>query len=261
MTVSLIITTYNRPDALTKVVKSALNQTQLPNEIIIADDGSRDNTRQVVEQLQASSPVSILHCWQDDNGFRLATIRNKAIAMANHPYLIMIDGDMVLDQTFISSHLSISAPGYLIQGSRVLLSQETTERYLSGQIKKLTWNTPKISNRLNAINSPLLSRLFSKEKNNLRSVRGCNMAFWRDDVIKVNGFNEEFHGWGREDSEFVARMLNTGVLRKCLKFGGSGFHLYHPENTRSNINSNDEILSQTLNSKKTVCERGIDQYL
>ena len=172
----------------------------------------------------------------------------------------MVDGDMVLGPDFISSHLSISAPGYLIQGSRVLLSQETTELYLTGQIKNLAWNTPKISNRLNAINSPLLSRLFSKEKNNLQSVRGCNMAFWREDVIRVNGFNEEFHGWGREDSEFVARMLNAGVLRKCLKFGGSGFHLYHPENTRSNISNNDEILAQTVTGKKTVCERGIKQY-
>lgn len=260
MTVSLIITTYNRPDALAKVLESTLNQTQLPNEIIIADDGSGDETRQIVEQFQALSPVSIMHCWQDDDGFRLAMIRNRAIAMATQPYLIMVDGDMVLGPDFISSHLSISAPGYLIQGSRVLLSQETTELYLTGQIKNLAWNTPKISNRLNAINSPVLSRLFSKEKNNLQSVRGCNMAFWREDVIRVNGFNEEFHGWGREDSEFVARMLNAGVLRKCLKFGGSGFHLYHPENTRSNISNNDEILAHTVTGKKTVCERGIKQY-
>ena len=87
------------------------------------------------------------------------------------------------------------------------------------------------------------------------------MAFWREDVIKVNGFNEAFIGWGREDSEFIVRILNSGIRRKSLKFGDVGFHLYHPENTRATLQENDDILAETIAMQKQRCEKGIDQYL
>ena len=87
------------------------------------------------------------------------------------------------------------------------------------------------------------------------------MAFWREDALKVNGFNEAFIGWGREDSEFIVRMLNTGIHRKSLKFGGVGFHLYHPENTRASLKENDDILADSIAHNRQRCEKGIDQYL
>lgn len=261
MNISLIITTYNRPDALQKVLESALKQTQLPTEIIVADDGSTTETQQLVEQFQKNATLPILHCWQQDEGFQLAKIRNKAIAMAASPYAIMVDGDMVLGKQFIASHSAIAQPNYTIQGSRVLLSEVTTQAYLNNKLDTLSCCTHGISNRLNAINSSLLSFLASKELHGLKKVRGCNMAFWREDVIKVNGFNEAFIGWGREDSEFIVRMLNSGVRRKSLKFGGVGFHLYHPENTRATLQENDDILAETIATHRQWCEKGIDRYL
>lgn len=87
------------------------------------------------------------------------------------------------------------------------------------------------------------------------------MAFWRADVIKVNGFNEAFVGWGREDSEFVVRLLNNNIQRRDLRLGGIAYHLYHAENAKKNLSQNDEILNEAVENKVKVCELGINQYL
>ena len=162
MNVTLIITTYNRPDALQKVLESALQQTEQPTEIIVADDGSGIETKQLVEKFQQTASLPILHCWQQDKGFRAAKSRNRAIAMASSPYIIIIDGDIVLERSFIANHLAVAEQNYTVQGSRVLLSEATTQAYLCGKIPTLNWYTQGISNRLNAINNRFLSSIASK---------------------------------------------------------------------------------------------------
>jgi GT2 family glycosyltransferase len=143
----------------------------------------------------------------------------------------------------------------------VLLSSGTSQNLMKGPLKKITPFTAGIKNRFNAISSGLLSSLFSARKKDIKAVRGCNMAFWRDDVVKVNGFNEDFVGWGREDSEFVIRLLNQGIARRNLKFGGVAYHLYHPENARQSLATNDAILERAISEKSTFCPNGIDKHL
>ena len=259
--ISLIITTYNWKEALATVLKSAFRQSELPREIIVADDGSREDTRDMVEALAKESPVPVRHCWHPDTGFRLAEIRNKAIAMAGGEYIVMVDGDMVLHPDFLKSHRRMARKNQFMQGKRVLLSSETSQSLMQGQLKKITPFTAGIKNRFNAISSGLLSGMFSARKKDIRAVRGCNMAFWRDDVLKVNGFNEDFVGWGREDSEFVIRLLNQGITRRNLKFGGVAYHLYHPENARSGLNANDAILEKAIEEKSTYCPNGLNRHL
>lgn len=259
--ISLVITTYNWKEALATVLKSAFRQSELPREIIVADDGSREDTRAVIEALAKESPVPLRHCWHPDTGFRLAEIRNKAIAMATGEYIVMVDGDMVLHPDFLKSHRRIARKNQFIQGKRVLLAPEISQRLIQGSIAKITPFTTGITNRFNAISSGFLSGLFSARKKDIRSVRGCNMAFWREDVLKVNGFNEDFVGWGREDSEFVVRMLNQHITRRNLKFGGVAYHLYHKENTRIGLNANDAILEKAISEKSTFCPNGIDKHL
>lgn len=259
--VSLIMTTYNRPDALQLVLKSVALQSLIPHELIVADDGSGLPTLQVVEDYRKILDVPMQHVWQEDRGFRASKIRNKATAAARGDYLIFIDGDMVMHPEFVASHVRAARPGQFIQGSRVLLSEATTARMIREWRTTVSFFEKGIQNRFNTLNSPLLSPLFSRFQNDIRGVRSCNMAFWKSDLILVNGFNEDFEGWGREDSELVVRLLNAGIRRRNLKGGGVAYHLAHPDNSRSNFQRNDEMLSHAIRERVNYCPNGLSQYL
>ncbi len=258
---SLIITTYNRKDALELVLTSVLQQSVLPEEVIIADDGSREDTAQLIALYAAAFPVPLRHCWQEDRGFQLSRIRNKAIAQAEGEYIVMVDGDMVMHRDFIKTHKKAARRHFFIQGSRVLLSEALTQEALRNKKTSFfPWQSG-IKNRLNGINMPLLSKLFSRKNTMLKRIRGCNMAFWKSDVIQVNGFNEAFTSWGREDSEFVVRLFNNGIKRKNLKFGGVAYHLHHPESKQKMHPQNDALLEKAVSEKITACEIGIQSHL
>ncbi|WP_448518574.1 glycosyltransferase family 2 protein [Rhodoflexus sp.] len=261
LAISLIISTYNRKDALELVLKSVPVQKLLPLEVIVADDGSREDTKELVEAYQSHFPVPLRHCWQPDNGFQLAQIRNKAIAMAKGEYIVMIDGDMVMHPLFLQDHLQVAEKECFIQGSRVLLSPETTDEALKKSLIYFAPTANGIKNRLNATHLSFMRQLLAKKTTKLDGIRGCNMGFWKEDCLAVNGFNEAFVGWGREDSEFVVRLFNKGIRRKNLKFGGIGYHLYHAENNRAQLPENERILQEAINQKSTRCEKGIHQYL
>jgi glycosyltransferase involved in cell wall biosynthesis len=261
LSTSLVITTYNRKDALELVLRSALAQIEPADEIIVADDGSREDTRELVLALAAGAAVPVRHCWHEDRGFRLAEIRNRAIAMARGDYVIMVDGDLVLAPEFVRDHRRAARRGRWVQGGRVMLGEETTRDALQrGRIAFGPFGRG-TRNRKNAIRSVLLSRLASHKSDAVYRVRGANLAFWRDDVVRVNGFCEDFVGWGREDSEFAARMLHAGIARLHLKFAAVGYHLWHPEAARQMLERNQEILERTLASRASRCENGLDRHL
>lgn len=261
MRVSLIITTYNRADALSLVLSSVESQTVLPKEVIIADDGSIKETQKMILDFQATSNLNLTHSWQQDNGFRAAKSRNKAIARSKDEYIVLIDGDMILHPQFIEDHISYAESGYVVQGTRVLLTQSATRNALVKMRTNFSFLSSGIQNRKNTIHSIFLSRLFSKKKNYLQGVKTCNMAFFKQDCIDVNGFNNDFEGWGREDSEFVARLLNNGINRKNLRFNAIQFHLWHNENTRASLKQNDILLQNAIDNNLKWCHNGIDRYL
>ena len=261
MLISLIITTYNRPDALLLVLRSIETQVSKPNEVIIADDGSKNDTKKVVTSFQEKSEIRVIHSWQEDSGFRAAKSRNKAIAKATGKYIILIDGDMILHPEFINDHINNTQSGYFVQGSRVLLTQDKTKQTLDQQKINFSLLSNGLQNRKNAFHSNILSKLFSNKRNYLRGIRTCNMAFYKQDCININGFNNEFEGWGREDSEFIMRLLNSGINRKNVRFNAIQFHLWHNENIRDFLEKNDAILQDTINNHTQWCNNGIDSYL
>ena len=264
LTVSLIITTYNRPDALQKVLHSILTQTVLPQEILIADDGSTNETAQVITQFAKKSPIPVRHVWQEDDGFRLAQSRNRALAVAQGNYIVMLDGDMLLEKHFIADHIQAACKGTFIQGSRVLLTAEKTAELLhqSEKNERINWFDKGIQKRLSAIRCSIASRMiWNKKSQNFRALKGCNMGFFRQDALNVNGFNNDFIGWGREDSEFVARLYHTGLVRRNLKFSGLAYHLWHHEAERTALPENNTILQNTLARKLIRCENGVDDFL
>ncbi|QGM80904.1 glycosyltransferase family 2 protein [Otariodibacter oris] len=265
--VSLIITTYNRTDALEAVLYSVLNQEILPNEVIVADDGSTAETKDMIERLQKIFPIPLKHAWQEDIGFRLAESRNKALSMAEHEYIVIIDGDMVLHPKFIVDHKKSAKKGLFVQGGRVMLTEEKTAKLLSDptNYRVLKWYEKgletRIEKRLSAIRIPLLSTaILNKEtKDNYKAIRGCNMAFFKEDAVAINGFNSDFIGWGREDSEFVARFFNNGGKRANIKFSAIAYHLWHNEATRASLPENDMLLEKSIVEKLKWCENGLDK--
>ena len=261
MRVSLIITTYNRPDALSLVLRSIERQITLPYEVIIADDGSTNDTKEVITSFQEKSDILVIHSWQEDSGFRAAKSRNKAISKSNGDYIVLIDGDMILHPEFINDHINNAQPSYFVQGSRVLLTQDKTKQALDQQKINFSLLSNGLKNRKNAIHSNSLSRLFSNKKNTLRGIRSCNLAFFKQDFISVNGFNNEFEGWGREDIEFIMRLMNRGINRKNVRFNAIQFHLWHNENIRDSLEKNEAILQNTINNQIKWCDSGLKKFL
>ncbi len=261
MRTSLIITTYNWKEALELSLLSVFKQSLCPDEIIIADDGSDNATRETVARLAKESPVPLIHSWQQNKGFRLARSRNKAIARSTGDYLILIDGDIFLERHFVADHIRAAKAGFFVQGSRVLLKEKTTQQALRQKEIQLSFCSPDIENRKNCIRSHLLSRFFSFSSNKLAGIKTCNFAFWKKDALAVNGFNEEFKGWGREDSEFTARLLNNSIRRQNIRFNALAFHLHHPMNSRQDLTANDAILAHTCTKKLTWCVQGLTLHL
>jgi glycosyltransferase involved in cell wall biosynthesis len=260
---SLIVATYNWPEALNLCLTSILNQTLMPDEIIIADDGSSSATGTLIESYRQQFKVPLIHVWQKDEGFQLSKIRNKAIAEASKDYIIQIDGDLILEKHFVKDHLDFSKPGTFVSGTRIQMSPKLSGELLQRKRVKVSVFSKGITNLSNGIRLSFLSRFLAGryKARDLTYVRGCNMAFWRTDLLEVNGYNESIKGWGREDSELAIRLINSGKKKNILKFGAAAFHIYHPEVPRQNLRSNDMILENTIEKGIRICETGLNQYL
>ena len=261
MRVSLIITTYNRPEALSLVLKSVVSQSKFPYEVIIADDGSEQQTKKCIDFFKESSDLNLIHSWQEDKGFRVSMSRNKAITKSSGDYIVLIDGDMVLHDKFLEDHSKNAELGFFVQGARVLLNQDKTNKAVLRNKIKFSFFSNGLSNRLNAIHSNFLANLFLKKKKDIVGIKACNLGFYRKDCIKVNGFNNDIIGWGREDSEFIVRLINSGINRKNIHFNLIQYHLWHPTFSRNYLKKNQLILDKSIQKKLIYCNNGINQFL
>ena len=258
---SLLISTYNWPLALELVLLSVQKQTVLPTEVLIADDGSTDETKELILHLKKTFPIPIRHFWHENEGFRKAIILNKAIANSKADYIIQIDGDCIIHKNFIKDHLEFAAKKRFLFGSRVNIQKEHLSSLFKS--KKITFNlfSSGIKKRTRALHIPIFGKLYKETAELSRKFRGCNVSFYKKDFIAINGYNEDFKGWGREDSELIIRLLNNGVLGKRLRYCGIVYHIYHDEKPRDRLEFNDEIQQNSIKNKSIWCANGIDKYL
>lgn len=265
-TTTLLVSTYNRPDALDACLTSAERLNKLPDEIVIADDGSGPSTEEVVRRHQSQSPVKILHVRHEDRGFRLAAIRNKAIAASSGEYIIQIDGDEILHPDFISDHLRYSRKGSFAKGCRVMTGKRLAQLICAdprAEVGRLSWKRDGIEkDRLKGIRCRPAAWWFANFfKRRDYYALGGNMGFWREDLIAVNGYDERFEGWGREDDDIAHRLGRLGLTKRDLRFTAVCFHLWHPENSRGRIAANDEFFKEQDRLGITRCADGLDKYL
>ena len=259
---SLIITTYNWSDALELVLKSVKNQVILPTEVIVADDGSTNKTKQLVESFQNNFPVPLKHIWHEDKGFRRSVVLNLAISKTDSDYIIQLDGDCIIHKNFVGDHLNSIEKGTYLFGSRVNIQEPFLTSFFKNKTITFSYLAKGIKKRNRNIHWPLLGEILYKRNNMLsEKLRGCNLSYWKADFLKVNGYNEDMTGWGREDSEFVIRMLNNGILGKRLKYKAIIYHIWHKENSKEKLRINNMIQESALQNKSLRCDNGIDKYL
>ena len=261
ITTSLVTPTYNWPEALELLLLSLKAQIVLPDEVIIADDGSNEETRNLIRKFQENFPVPLHHVWHEDRGNRKPAIMNKAIASSKHDYIIEIDGDIIMHKHFVGDHIKYAQKGFYLFGSRVNIQKNILQEVITH--KKISFHllSKGLKKRMRMLHIPTYM-LFSKPHDSIsKKLRGCNMSFWKTDFIKVNGFNEELVGWGIDDSEMIQRLHNIGILGKRLKHNGIAFHLYHKEQNKSHIEINQKIEQETKEKRVTFIDKGINQYL
>jgi glycosyltransferase involved in cell wall biosynthesis len=269
MLISVIVTTYNRPDALSAVIRALLDQTDANFEVIIADDGSRQATRDAIAAFgdahRANGLKRLVHAWQPDDGFRASAARNLGVFASRGEYLIFLDGDCVPRPGYVARHRLLAERGFMVSGSRVLLSEAFTQQVLSaGQdvharglaywlLQRLTGKTNKVVPLLYFPNSGL--RHYRSVK--WSRIKSCNLAIWRDDYAAVNGFDESFVGWGHEDADLVLRLARFGVRRKGGAFSTEVFHLWHRENTRATESENRKRVEERMRTGVIKAEIGL----
>jgi len=263
--ISVIVSTYKREDALDAVLRGLSRQSDRDFEIVVADDGSGTATADLVARWKGSLDVPLIHVWQEDLGFRLAEIRNRAIRASSGSYCIFLDGDCIPRRDFVAAHRRLAEPGWFVAGNRVVLSRDLTSQVLEGGIEPELWNfvdwiAARLRGQVNRI-APLLSLplgpLRKLRPKDWQAARGGNVAIAKRDLIAIDGFDAAFSGWGREDSDVFIRLMRSGVRRKNGRFATAVLHLWHRENDRSQLAENNSRLCALLNSDRMRAERGL----
>jgi glycosyltransferase involved in cell wall biosynthesis len=257
----LIINTHDQPEYLARVLNAVARQISRPDGVLLADDGSGTETRDIFTAWTAKQPFRCEHLWQKNEGFRRSRILNLAIALAQADYLVFLDGDTVPHPQFVADHHELAQRGWFVQGHRALIEERAARFFGRGDFPAdrrralLQWQ---ISGVKHAFRWP---RPLRRARIDLRGIRGCNLGIWRDDLVCVNGYNEAFAGWGREDSELAVRLMNAGVQRLDVRGRALCYHLWHLPASRAGLPANDGLLAQAQQQGSKRCVRGLDQHL
>ncbi|MAW33221.1 MAG: glycosyl transferase family 2 [Proteobacteria bacterium] len=268
MKIAVILTTYNRPDMLERVLEGYSQQSDRHFELIVADDGSTSDTNMLLKGIKSAVDFPIRHCWQDDNGFRAAKIRNKAVNMSNAEYLIFSDGDCIPHFRFVETHRRFAETGFFLSGNRILLSEIFTKKVIQSGINLNNFNFNKwiksyISGDINRLTPLVFFPDTSLRKIKLKKwigVKTCNLSLWKKDFQQVNGLDESYQGWGLEDSDLIVRLINSKIFNKSVKFAAPVFHLWHPQNSKNQIKKNLSQLNNTIKERRIRAVKGIEQY-
>lgn len=255
MTTTLLISTYNSPRYLKLCLKSIERQTQLPDEIVIADDGSTCETRELIDSFRSHFPCPIVHVWHEDEGCRLTLILNKALARCSGEYIIHIDGDIIAERHFIEDHCHFAKSGCFVAGSRCLIKEQTAKEILESEKIDFNFFQKGLEHRFNMLRMRFLSPLFFSENHH----RGCNIAYWRSDVYAINGYDQRMRENGLDDTDLVERLKRSGVKQRYLKMSGIAFHIWHKTRASSTVNA--AIIIENRQKGATRLDEGISNYL
>jgi glycosyltransferase involved in cell wall biosynthesis len=262
MRITVIASTHQRPDALALLLRGLARQSRPADEVIISEDGEDPATRACVSAATAGFPGRLVHLGQPHRGFRLSRVRNRGLAIASGDYVILMDGDQIPSRTFIADHEAFARIGHFTQGSRVLAGPRATARLLGGGLLDASLLEPDLDRRRHLLRVPALWWLFSRPNQLERALKGCNLAFWREDLVKLNGFEEQMVGWGLEDLDLCARAYHLGLWRRNLRLGAGVIHLWHgPPGRLTDDNPNWPTYRETLATRRVRAVHGLDGHI
>ena len=262
--ISIVVSTYERPDALGAVLRGLSRQGDRDFEVIVADDGSGASTAAVLDAWKSSVGAPLLHVRHEHAGFRAAEIRNRAIAASRGTYCVFLDGDCIPRADFIAQHRRLAEPGWFVAGNRVLLSEPLTQAVLAQNLEPEAWGFGELLrhrrdgvNRLAPALQLPLGPLRKTAPRRWEGARTCNLAVARRDLERVDGFDASFDGWGLEDSDLAIRLIHAGVRRKDGRFATGVFHLWHRDNDRAGLAGNQARLDDVMRSDRIRALRGL----
>jgi glycosyltransferase involved in cell wall biosynthesis len=259
MRLTLVISTYNQPDSLRKVLRGLERQTRLPDEVLFADDGSREPTRELIAAWIRTAPVPARHLWHPDEGFRKTVILNQALAECAGDYVVFTDADCVPHRRFVADHAALAEPGFWVQGRRCFVTEPWVPDFDPERPRLWSWA---LTGRIRGASKGLrLPRPVVFRDAKQRGIIGCNLACWRADAVAVNGFDEEYSGWGiGEDSDFGSRLYHLGRRRKFVYGHAIVFHLNHPSAPKDHVAGSQARLQDTLRARKVRCDQGLNRH-
>ena len=265
--VSVVITTFNRSDALLAVLAGLALQTDRNFEVIVADDGSGVEHQRRLLDSDVAKQLGVLHVWHPDVGFTASRVRNRGVAASRGTYIVLLDGDCVPERDFIANHRRLAQAGCFVNGSRVLLSPKMSAEVCAGtqRIVGRGW-AYWLARRLAGDASKLTGLLRLPDWNgrthrafSWKGIRSCNMGVWKADYERVDGFDESFVGWGHEDADFVLRLHNAGLARKNGFCATEVYHLWHREAARASESRNAQVVRERMQTKAILPTSGYAQ--
>lgn len=265
--ISIIISTYNSEEWLQKVLWGYNQQTLLNFEIVIADDGSKNNTKELIDNYRNEAKYDIVHVWHEDNGFQKSEILNKAIVKCNADYIIMSDGDCIPRKDFVAIHNKHKEKGFFLSGGYFMLpmniskliSKEDIENQKCFNVNWLTKNGLKRSFKNNKLSaSGTKEKLLNLLTPTKPTWNGHNASGWKEDIIKINGFDERMQ-YGGQDRELGERLFNLGIKSKQIRYSAIVVHLDHPRGYKNqeSIDKNLAIRATTKKENKVWTNFGI----
>jgi len=255
--ISLILSTFNQPFALDKILAALAEQSISPFEIIVADDGSDAETKAVVQKWVDLGLFPLRHVWQENKGFRKSRILNRAILETQKDYVVFLDGDCLPHRRFVEDHGLLAEKNHWVQGRRCFVDISAVPTFSPGFFTLgLGLLTGKISGFAKAFRLPWT---LVRRNQSVEGILGCNLGIWKEDLLAVNGFDEAYEGWGKEDSDLGVRLYHLGRHRKLVHGKAILYHLNHPVISRRELSENAERLRETIRSGKVRCEQGLDR--
>lgn len=261
MRLSIVVLTCGRPDALALVLAALARQRVLPLEVVVTEDGASPETGACLERARAALQVPLAHLTQEHRGPRMSRARNRGIAVARGEYVVFLDGDMVPGRHFVADHRDFARPGSFVQGSRVLAPERLTRELIATGRVDVRLLARGLGRRRHLLRIPALRDLWGRPHRRRDGAKSCNFAFWRHDLLALNGFNEGMEGWGLEDAELVQRAFHLGLWRRDLRMGGAAVHLWHPPHVLADDNPNWAVIRDVEASRVVRCERGLADHL
>ena len=256
MEISVLITTHERPEILRKVLEGYLHQVQMPDEIVVADDGSGASTRAVVDEFRCKMPVDVIHAWQEHRGIQLSKLRNHGTRQATGDYIIYTDGDCIPGPYFVSDHKRLAATSWFVQGTRMFVSEAAIPK-IKGDESPLElfelWKRNELSKLRWIFRIPGLWI----ERRHVRGTKSCNLGVFHEDVLSINGWNEDFIGYMRQDTEFCLRLMRSGVRRRDPLFSAVSFHLEHEKIVDPEQLEHNNRLLESANTSAIFTTRGL----